>query len=139
VKQWIGTQAEYDAIAVPDPSTFYNIIDATGTAGPPGPEGPAGPAGPQGPAGPVGGTGPQGIQGPAGPTGPAGADSTVPGPQGIQGPVGPTGPEGPPNPNATGVFNNRDSVTVLLLWTGTEAQYQAIVTKDPSTLYFRTA
>jgi hypothetical protein len=34
-----------------------------------------------------------------------------------------------------GVINSRDSSTAIKTWTGTKAQYDAIVTKDPNTLY----
>ena len=34
-----------------------------------------------------------------------------------------------------GVINQNDTTTVLKTWTGTKAQYDAIVTKDPNTLY----
>ena len=34
-----------------------------------------------------------------------------------------------------GVINSRDSSTAVKTWTGTKAQYDAIVTKDPNTLY----
>lgn len=34
-----------------------------------------------------------------------------------------------------GVINSRDSSTAIKTWTGTKAQYNAIVTKDPNTLY----
>jgi hypothetical protein len=37
----------------------------------------------------------------------------------------------------TGSVNGTE--TSLVVWTGTEAQYTAIVSKDPTTLYFRTA
>ena len=34
-----------------------------------------------------------------------------------------------------GVINSRDTSTAVKTWTGTKAQYDAIVTKDPNTLY----
>jgi hypothetical protein len=34
-----------------------------------------------------------------------------------------------------GVINSRDTSTAIKTWTGTKAQYDAIVTKDPNTLY----
>jgi hypothetical protein len=37
----------------------------------------------------------------------------------------------------TGSVNG--TATSLVVWTGTEAEYTAIVSKDPATLYFRTA
>jgi hypothetical protein len=39
---------------------------------------------------------------------------------------------------AVGVNDNGAGAS-LLFWYGTEAQYQAIVTKSPTTLYFRSA
>lgn len=36
---------------------------------------------------------------------------------------------------AEGVVNQQDSITTLKYWTGTKAQYDAIVTKDSNTLY----
>lgn len=36
---------------------------------------------------------------------------------------------------AVGVINSRDSSTAVKTWTGTKAQYDAIVTKDANTLY----
>jgi hypothetical protein len=71
------TQAEYDAIPVPDPDTLYIISDGPGPV-----EGPPGPPGIQG------------IQGIKGDTGATGAASTVPGPQGIQGIQGDQGIQG---------------------------------------------
>lgn len=56
--------------------------------------------------------------------GPQGVDGTngAPGPQGIQGPAGPQGQPGPAG--AAGIW-----------WSGTQAQYDAIPSKDPNTLY----
>jgi hypothetical protein len=112
VKQWIGTQAQYDALGTWDATTFYNITDATGTAGPPGPQGPAGPTGPQGPAGPTGPTGADGAQGPTGGVGPAGAD-------GAPGATGATGPQGPPGPS------NVDTLRATASWTNAQIRAQA--------------
>jgi hypothetical protein len=62
-------------------------VDVGQIQGPAGPVGPQGPTGPQGPAGPIGVAGPQGAQGPQGSQGSQG----VAGPQGPQGPQGPAG------------------------------------------------
>ncbi|SHX57200.1 Uncharacterised protein [Mycobacteroides abscessus subsp. abscessus] len=81
--------------------------------------------------------GPQGDVGPAGPTGPKGDT-------GLTGPAGPTGPAGA---SAWADITGKPAVVVgannagplsLTLWVGTEAQYTAITTKDPTTVYVRT-
>ena len=135
---------------------------ADGAQGPPGPKGETGPVGPQGPVGPKGedgadGTmtfeeltpaqtesirgpaGPQGIQGPEGPQGiqgvqglPGDRGETGPigpqGPQGIQGPIGPQGPQG--IQGVTGAVGPAPTWVTL-----TQAAYDAIVTKNPNTVY----
>lgn len=69
-----------------DTNGNWQLIAATGAAGPPGPTGAAGPAGATGPQGSTG------LAGAAGPQGPAG----VQGPAGATGPTGPSGPQGLP-------------------------------------------
>ena len=135
---------------------------ADGAQGPPGPKGETGPVGPQGPVGPKGedgadGTmtfeeltpaqtesirgpaGPQGIQGPEGPQGIQGVQGlpgdrgetgTIgpEGPQGIQGKIGPQGPQG--IQGVTGAVGPAPTWVTL-----TQAAYDAIVTKDPNTVY----
>ena len=135
---------------------------ADGAQGPPGPKGETGPVGPQGPVGPKGedgadGTmtfeeltpaqtesirgpaGPQGIQGPEGPQGIQGVQGlpgdrgetgTIgpEGPQGIQGPIGPQGPQG--IQGVTGAVGPAPTWVTL-----TQAAYDAIVTKNPNTVY----
>lgn len=64
--------------------------------------------------GPKGDTGPQGPEGPQGPQGEQG----IQGIQGIQGTQGPQGASGQE-----------------YVWTGTQAAYDAITTKDPNTIY----
>jgi hypothetical protein len=81
----------------------------------------------------VGPQGPQGAQGIAGPQGAAGLGGAEggTGPQGAQGVVGPAGPLAP---NA--VSGSNDGVAMsLVLWVGTAAQYAAIGTPDPNTVY----
>ena len=133
-----------------------------GPAGPPGPiglTGPAGTAGPQGPKGNPGAdgnmtfeeltpaqteslrgpAGPQGIQGPEGPKGIQGVQGLPgdrgeigpigpKGPQGIQGPIGPQGPKG--DKGDTGAVGPAPTWVTL-----TQAAYDAIVTKNPNTVY----
>ena len=135
---------------------------ADGAQGPPGPKGETGPVGPQGPVGPKGedgadGTmtfeeltpaqtesirgpaGPQGIQGPEGPQGIQGVQGlpgdrgetgTIgpEGPQGIQGKIGPQGPQG--RQGGTGAVGPAPTWVTL-----TQAAYDAIVTKNPNTVY----
>ena len=69
-------------------------------------------AGPRGLPGPQGSAGSAGPAGPPGPAGPQGA-------QGAQGPAGATGAPGPMQP-----------YTLI-----SQADYDALVTKDPDTLY----
>jgi len=83
-------------------------FDAGSLQGPPGEQGPQGPKGDDGPTGPQGEAGPVGPQGPIGETGP-------------QGPQGEQGVQGEPGPG-----------TWLQL---TQAEYDALATKDPDTLY----
>ncbi|WP_457062759.1 phage upper tail fiber protein [Mycobacteroides abscessus] len=81
-----------------------------------------GPQGDVGPAGPKGDKGDTGLTGPAGPTGPAGASAWAD----ITG-----------KPAVVVGANNAGPLS-LTLWVGTEAQYTAITTKDPTTVYVRT-
>lgn len=89
-----------------------------------GPQGPPGQTGPQGQQGNTGGPGPQGSKG---------ADSTVPGPQGPKGDPGPQGVQGPPGTAPAGMVAGLNGVTGL--WKGTQAQFDAIGTKDPNVVY----
>ena len=86
--------------------------------------GPAGPQGIKGPEGPKGIQGVQGLPGDRGETGPIGPK----GPQGIQGPIGPKGPQG--IQGVTGAVGPAPTWVTL-----TQAAYDAIVTKDPNTVY----
>ena len=86
--------------------------------------GPAGPQGIQGPEGPQGIQGVQGLPGDRGETGPIGPK----GPQGIQGPIGPQGLQG--IQGVTGAVGPAPTWVTL-----TQAAYDAIVTKNPNTVY----
>ena len=88
-----------------------------GTQGTQGEQGPAGQKGDKGDKGDTGDTGPQGPQGEQGIQGPQGPQ----GEQGIQGPQGPQGEQGPSGQE--------------YVWTGTQAEYDAIPTKRSDTLY----
>ncbi|SIJ96224.1 Collagen triple helix repeat (20 copies) [Mycobacteroides abscessus subsp. abscessus] len=81
-----------------------------------------GPQGDVGPAGPKGDKGDTGLTGPAGPTGPAGASAW----------------EDITDKPAVVVGANNSGAVSLTLWAGTEAEYAAIETKDPLTVYVRT-
>ena len=109
-----------------------------------------------------GGTGPQGPQGPVGPQGPQGATGEA-GPQGPQGATGEQGPQGATGEvdysrlsgyTTTAQTDELSAVTSALtlevqeltasavtsttirhIWYGTDADYQIIDPKDPSTLY----
>lgn len=110
---WIAVAPNLDS----QPSTLnpnWQLVSASGAAGPAGSAGPQGTVGPAGATGPAGPTGPQGAQGPAGAQGvpgPAGATGAVgpqgpvgaQGAQGLMGPIGPFGPAGPQgNPGPAG-------------------------------------
>ena len=86
--------------------------------------GPAGPQGIQGPEGPKGIQGVQGLPGDRGEIGPIGPK----GPQGIQGPIGPQGLQG--IQGVTGAVGPAPTWVTL-----TQAAYDAIVTKNPNTVY----
>jgi hypothetical protein len=83
-----------------------------------------------------------GPVGPVGPAGPAGRD----GRDGIDGAVGATGPAGPRGDTGPAASLPTDLVTGLIggpivgpashkIWTGTQAHYDAIVTKNAQTIY----
>lgn len=135
---------------------------ADGAQGPPGPKGEKGPIGPQGPAGPKGedGTdgamtfeeltpaqteslrgpaGPAGIEGPEGPQGIQGVQG-LPGDRGETGLIGPEGPQGIQGKigpqGLQGIQGVTGAVGPAPTWvTLTQAAYNAIVTKDPNTVY----
>ena len=99
-------------------------------------KGAQGPAGPVGPPGPKGATGMPGLKGDDGPRGERGPIGQT-GPQGIQGPAGPVGPPGPKGANGEPGQNiiNQNGGQTLKYWARTKAQYDAIATKDASTIY----
>ncbi len=128
-----------------------------GEKGDPGERGPAGAAGPQGPAGPAGEKGEKGAPGPTGPEGPAGergpagakGDTGETGPRGpagadgVQGPAGPVGAAGPQGPagadGAPGAqgAQGADGKSAYQYavdggYTGTEAQFQALLNDIPN-------
>jgi hypothetical protein len=130
-------------------------IDVTTVIGPTGPQGdqgiqgiqgiqgPTGSQGVQGDIGITGATGPQGdqgiqgiqgIQGLIGATGPQG-DQGI---QGVQGPTGPTGSqgiEGPIGPTGSGITSTGPT-TIDHIWSGSQAQYDALGSWDTDTIYF---
>ena len=127
---------------------------AQGPKGDQGDQGEQGPKGDQGPEGPEGPKGDQGPEGPEGPEGPKG-DQGEQGPKGDQGPEGPKGADGLTTSisvngqlytHTDGIITlpdylteeselNADSVDGLSLWSGTQAEYDAISIKDPNTIY----
>ena len=112
--------------SIADPFRVANVT------GPQGPQGFQGDVGPQGFQGDVGPQGFQGDVGPQGFQGNTGAASTVAGPQGSTGPQGFQGPAGDP---ANSVVNQNGG-NPLKLWSGSQAEYNAIDPKDADTLYF---
>ena len=145
-----GPQGPRGEQGLPGPAGPAGPIGLTGPEGPQGPQGPkgdpgadgnmtfeeltpaqteslrgpAGPQGIQGPEGPKGIQGVQGLPGDRGETGPIGPK----GPQGIQGEIGPQGPKG--DKGDTGAVGPAPTWVTL-----TQAAYDAIVTKDPNTVY----
>ena len=124
-------------------------------AGVKGETGATGATGAQGPKGETGATGAQGPRGETGATGATGATGQA-GPQGPTGETGATGADGH-SPVVTASKSNgvttvyvdgtsiatindgQDGVmssSVTAMWTGTQNEYDAITTKDASTLYF---
>ena len=144
------------------PSQGAPSSGGTGADGAQGPPGETGPIGPQGPVGPKGedgadGTmtfeeltpaqteslrgpaGPQGIQEPEGPQGIQGVQG-LPGDRGETGPIGPKGPQGIQGPigpqGLQGIQGVTGAVGPAPTWvTLTQAAYDAIVTKNPNTVY----
>ena len=145
-----GPQGPRGEQGLPGPAGPAGPIGLTGPEGPQGPQGlkgdpgadgtmnfeeltpaqteslrgPVGLQGIQGPEGPKGIQGVQGLPGDRGETGPIGPI----GPQGIQGPIGPKGPKG--DKGDTGAVGPAPAWVTL-----TQAAYDAIVTKDPNTVY----
>ena len=154
-----GTQGSPGTQGPQGPRGEQGLPGPEGPAGPiglPGPEGPQGPAGPKGNPGADGTmnfeeltpaqteslrgpAGPQGIQGPEGPKGIQGVQG-LPGNRGETGPIGPQGPQGIQGPigpqGLQGIQGVTGAVGPAPTWvTLTQAAYDAIVTKDPNTVY----
>ena len=157
-----GTQGSPGTQGPQGPRGEQGLPGPAGPAGPEGPIGLTGPEGPQGPQGPQGlkgdpgadGTmtfeeltpaqteslrgpaGPQGIQGPEGPQGIQGVQG-LPGDRGEIGPIGPKGTQGPIGPQGLqGIQGVTGAVGPAPTWvTLTQAAYDAIVTKNPNTVY----
>lgn len=75
-------------------------------------------------------TGPKGDRGERGETGPKGAD----GARGAQGPAGPTGPRGADGAPGQNIINQNGGQP-LKYWFGSKSQYDALSTKDSTTIY----
>lgn len=84
----------------------------------------------------VGPEGPQGIAGAKGDTGEAGPQG-IQGVQGIQGEAGPVGPQGPegPAPDTSNFATKAELNALTKVEQLTQAQYDALGTKDANTLY----
>lgn len=116
---------------------------ATGAAGPatPGPQGPQGPEGPQGIQGNTGAQGPKGDKGDKGDTGATGATGPAVAPGSItNAEISPTAGIEIGKLGTGKVFgiNSAGALTTYVQWSGTQAAYDAITTKDPNTFYFAT-
>ena len=134
------TQAQVDAIGTggggANGASAYEVAVANGFVGTEaewlasleGPTGPQGPAGPTGPEGPQGATGAMGLTGPAGPQGPIG-------PEGPQGPAGADGLDAPQNAVISDIAQAGGGTAITNVVEVTQAQYDAIATKDATTLY----
>lgn len=158
----VGATGATGATGAQGPQGIQGPVGATGATGPQGPQGIKGDTGATGATGPQGAQGPQGLQGPTGATGAKGdkGDTGATGPQGIQGPqgikgdtgaTGATGPQGPIGPDEVLVTNTPPTDMTVDFWLapdtagtgdikwtrwyGNQAQYDAISTKDPNTLY----
>lgn len=128
----VGTESDF-LVSLKGPKGDTGIQGIQGLPGEKGDTGVQGPPGPQGIKGDIGPQGPQGIQGVKGDTG-------LQGPQGIQGPKGDkgdTGAQGPQGlPGRDGIIINQKDGSELRYWLGTQAEYDAITTKDNSTIYY---
>lgn len=109
------------SLTITDNLTTTTLVVSEAGAGSVGPEGPAGPEGPQGP---------QGIAGPRGDPGEAGPQGI----QGIQGEAGPVGPQGPA-PDTSTFATKAELNAMVKIEQLTQADYDAIGTKDANTLY----
>lgn len=152
-----GPQGSTGATGAQGASGVAGVSGATGATGPSGATGSAGPSGVQGIGGPTGATGPSGPTGAQGASGTPGTQGFT-GATGVTGSTGATGPSGPSGPAGTtswaGITDKPvviaagtdaaaartavgavGSSSITTIWTGTQAAYDAIGTKDPATLY----
>lgn len=106
-----------------------------GLKGDTGAKGATGPTGPIGPKGDTGERGLQGLQGAVGPIGPQGEQGI----QGLKGDTGDVGPQGPQGVQGLKGDDGVDGTNGMPIVSLTEAQYTALATKDPDTLYVVTA
>ncbi len=130
------TEAIEEATSGLASETYVNSAITQAISGiPQGPQGETGAQGPQGERGLQGPQGERGIQGPQGETGPQGpqGERGAQGPQGETGAQGPQGERGIQGPQGTG---NVSSLTINTIWTGTQAQYEALSGYSADTLYF---
>lgn len=120
----VGPEGEKGDAGAPGP---------TGTDGAEGPRGPAGPTGPEGPAGEQGPPGPKGDPGETGPRGPAGEQGPA-GPVGAAGPQGPAGADGAPGAQGAQGADGKSAYQYAVDggYTGTEAQFQALLNDIPN-------
>lgn len=120
----VGPEGEKGDAGAPGP---------TGADGAEGPRGPAGPTGPEGPAGEQGPPGPKGDPGETGPRGPAGEQGPA-GPVGAAGPQGPAGADGAPGAQGAPGADGKSAYQYAVDggYTGTEAQFQALLNDIPN-------
>lgn len=120
----VGPEGEKGDAGAPGP---------TGADGAEGPRGPAGPTGPEGPAGEQGPPGPKGDSGETGPRGPAGVQGPA-GPVGAAGPQGPAGADGAPGAQGAQGADGKSAYQYAVDggYTGTEAQFQALLNDIPN-------
>lgn len=120
----VGPEGEKGDAGAPGP---------TGADGAEGPRGPAGPTGPEGPAGEQGPPGPKGDPGETGPRGPAGVQGPA-GPVGAAGPQGPAGADGAPGAQGAQGADGKSAYQYAVDggYTGTEAQFQALLNDIPN-------
>ena len=133
-----GGNTYYVDVSTLTPEQVAEVRGPQGIQGPQGDrgiQGPQGDRGEQGPQGERGIQGPQGEQGIQGIQGPQG-DRGEQGPQGERGIQGPQGERGIQGPQGTPGTGNVFSATINTIWTGTQAQYEALSGYSNDTLYF---
>lgn len=142
---FVGTEAEWlESLKGADGKDGINGRDGVdGKDGAKGDPGPAGPQGIQGVKGDTGATGAKGDKGDKGDTGATGLQGI----QGIQGAKGDKGDKGDPGTTSWNSISDKPATFTppiataavlggVKIWTGTQATYDAITTKDSATLYF---